>query len=76
MDPNPDFDKINITDFLHRWNIDCEDCNLSDKQKNARVIDYCSSEVQEIIQVLEDYTELNWENLQVELKGLFWQYDK
>ena len=25
------FDKMNITDFLHRWNIDYEDCNFIDK---------------------------------------------
>ena len=70
------FDKTNITDFLRRWNIECEDYDLNDRQKCARIIDYCSAETQEIIEVLEGYTESNWEKLQAELKELFWQYDK
>jgi hypothetical protein len=70
------FDKTNITDFLRRWNIECEDYDPNDKQKCARIIDYCSLETQEIIEVLEGYTESNWGKLQTELKELFWQYDK
>ena len=70
------FDKMNIIDFLRRWDIACEDCDISDKKKCARIIDYCSPKVQEIIEVLEGYTESDWEKLQAELKGLFWQYDK
>jgi hypothetical protein len=70
------FDKANITDFLRRWNIECEDYNLNDKQKCARIIDYCSAETKDIIEVLEGYADSNWEKLQNELKELFWQYDK
>ena len=70
------FDKVNITDFLRHWDIACEDCDISDEKKCAWIIDYCSPEVQEIIEVLEGYTGSNWEKLQTELKGLFWQYDK
>ena len=53
------FDKINIFDFLCRWDIECEDYNLFDKKKYARIIDYCSSEIQKIIEILEDYIESN-----------------
>lgn len=70
------FDKADVTDFLRRWNIECEDYGLNDNQKCARIIDYCSKETQEIIEILEGYTTSNWDKLQTELKELFWQYDK
>ena len=70
------FDKADVTDFLRRWNIECEDYGLNDNQKCARIIDYCSKETQEIIEVLEGYTTSSWDKLQTELKELFWQYDK
>ena len=70
------FDKANITDFLRRWNIECDDYNINDKRKCARIIDYCSPQTQEVIEVLDGYIESNWDKLQTELKDLFWQYDR
>jgi hypothetical protein len=70
------FDKTNITDFLRRWNIECEDYSLTDEQKCDRIIDYCAEDVQDVIKLLDGYTTRNWETLQAELKKLYWQYDK
>jgi Protein of unknown function (DUF4100) len=70
------FDKTNITDFLRRWDIECEDYGLTDSQKCARIIDYCAKDIQDVIELLKGYTERNWETLQAELKKLYWQYDK
>ena len=70
------FDKTDVTDFLRRWNIECEDYGLSDPQKCDRIIDYCSPEIREVIELLDGYTNRDWEALQAELKKLYWQYDK
>jgi hypothetical protein len=70
------FDKTNVSEFLRRWNIECEDYGLTDAQKCSRVGDYCIKEVKEVIELLPGYTEGNWETLQKELKSTYWQHDQ
>ena len=70
------FDNTNVTEFLHRWNIECEDFGLTDAQKCARIPDYCTPETKDVIELLDGYKNNDWTKLQSELKGLFWQHDK
>ena len=72
----PFFDNTNVTEFLRRWNIECEDYGLSDSQKCARLPDYCTPKTKDVIELLDGYKQSNWTKLQEELKGLFWQYDR
>ena len=70
------FDNTNISEFLHRWNNECEDFGLTDPQKCTRLPDYCTSETKDTIELLSGYKDKNWTTLQSELKSLFWQHDK
>ena len=66
----------NITEFLRRWNIECEDFGLTNPQKCTRLPDYCTPETKDTIELLSGYKDKNWTTLQSELKELFWQHDK
>ena len=70
------FAKHNVTDFVRRWNIECEDYGITDAQKCARIIDYCSSDIREVVEMCDGYIEKDWPKLQTELKTLYWQYDQ
>jgi hypothetical protein len=70
------FDNANVTEFLRRWNIECEDYGLTDIQKCIRLPDYCTAKTKDVIEILDGYKQNNWTKLQEELKGLFWQYDQ
>jgi len=72
----PFFDNTNVTEFLRRWNIECEDFGLSDAQKCTRLPDYCTPKTKDGVELFEGYLNNDWANLQDELKALFWQYDK
>jgi hypothetical protein len=72
----PYFDNTNVTEFLRRWNLECEDFGLTDRQKCARLPDYCTPKTKDVVELLEGYKTSNWTKLQEELKGLFWQYDR
>jgi Protein of unknown function (DUF4100) len=70
------FDNTNITEFLRRWDNECEDFGLTDPQKCTRLPDYCTPETKDTIELLSGYKSKNWTTLQSELKDLFWQHDK
>jgi hypothetical protein len=70
------FDNTNITEFLRRWNNECEDFGLTDPSKCTRLPDYCTPETKDTIELLSGYKNKNWTTLQSELKDLFWQHDK
>ena len=72
----PFFDDTNVIEFLHRWNIECEDFRLSKKQRCVQLPDYCTSKTKDVIKLFEEYINNDWEKLQDELKALFWQHDK
>ncbi len=71
-------DNTNVTEFLRRRNIECEDCGLSEGQKCAQLPDYCSPKIKILLNSSKG-TLITIEargKLQEELKDLFWQYDK
>jgi hypothetical protein len=70
------FNEVNVSEFLRRWNIECEDAGLTGPQKCQRVGDYCSPEVKEVVELLPGYDEKDWAVLEKELKNMYWQYDE
>src|SRR5947207_15593588 len=71
----PFFDKVDVTDFLRHWNIECEDCGFSGRQKCERLWFYCSDEVRDIIEFFEGYRRKDWDLLEKELRDFFYRYD-
>jgi hypothetical protein len=69
------FDGNDVTKFLQRWNIECEDFGLTDTQKCERILYYCTDEIKELIEFLEGYATNDWDLLQRELKSIYWQND-
>src|SRR5205814_627723 len=61
------FDNTNVSEFLRRWNIECEDFGLTDAQKCARIPDYCTSETKDVVELLDGYKMNDWTKLQSEL---------
>jgi hypothetical protein len=62
------FDKFNISEFLPRWNIECEDFSLTGPQKCQ---DYHTPEIKDVIELLPGYDENNWTILQQQLKDVY-----
>ena len=58
------FDNTNVTEFLRRWNIECEDFGLTDTQKCARIPDYSTPETKDVIELLNGYKTNDWVKLQ------------
>ena len=64
----PHFDGMNITEFLRRWNIECEDAGLTKSQKCDRFPYYCTNDIQSVVELLDVYLERNWAKLEENLK--------
>jgi hypothetical protein len=70
------FDGNGVTEFLRRWNLECQDFGLTDAQKCERIPYYCSEEIKDLIEFLDGYVENDWTKLQKQLKEMYWQNDK
>jgi len=68
----PHFDGTDITEFLRRWNIECEDVGLSSSQKCDRVPFYCTPDVKDVVELLDGYLEKDWTKLEKDLKEQYW----
>ena len=71
----PLFDGIDITEFLRRWNIECEDVGLTKPQRCDRLPYYCTPNVKDVVELLDGYLEKDWDKLQNDLKDQYWQND-
>ena len=49
------FDNTNVTEFLHRWNNECEDFDLNEPQRYTHLPDYCTPETKDTIELLSGY---------------------
>ena len=59
---------MNITEFLYQWNIEYENVRFIDSQKCDRFSYYYIESIQNVIELLDDYIDKNWDNLQANLK--------
>ena len=69
------FDGTDVTEFLRRWNIECQDAGHDGKAKCERLPFYCAPGVKEVVELLDGYLEENWTKLENDLKGQYWQND-
>ena len=69
------FDKDNVTKFLHKWNQECDDYGLSDEQRCLHFPDYCTPDIETIVECFSRYRKKDWVKFQEELKTSFWQYE-
>ena len=69
------FDGKGVSEFLRRWDNECDDFGYDDKRKCRRLPDYCSPEVELTIKLMDEHLQEDWVVLQRELKDLFWQKD-
>jgi len=49
------FEKANITEFLRRWNIECDTFGLSEEERCVNLPLYCVPETQDIVEILGGY---------------------
>ena len=70
------FDKTNVTEFLRRWDIECDTFGLSAEERCVSLPLYCTPNTQDLIEVLPGYLSHDWALLKKDLKTLFSQYDK
>ena len=69
------FDGTDVSEFLRRWNIECEDFGINEPKKCARLPYYCSKEVKDVVEILDGYVEEDWTKLEAGLKEHYWQND-
>jgi hypothetical protein len=69
------FNGTDVTEFLRRWNIECEDAGYDDKGKCRRLPFYCEPTVKDVVELLDGYLEEDWAKLENDLKGQYWQND-
>jgi hypothetical protein len=59
----PFFDNTNVIEFLRQWNLEYEDFGLTDRQKCARLPDYCTPKTKDVVELLDGYKAFNWTRL-------------
>jgi hypothetical protein len=54
------FDGNDVTKFLRRWSIECDDFGLTDTQRCQRILYYCCDDVKALVECLEGYKTNDW----------------
>jgi len=65
------FDKTNVTEFLRRWDIECDTFGLSAEEHCVNLPLYCAPDTQDLVEVLPGYLSHDWTLLKKDLKTLF-----
>lgn len=69
------FNGENASDFLEKYNMECELFSVNEQQRGLRFQHYCTLEVEEIVKILPGYETHKWDKLQDKIKNFYWQYD-
>src|SRR5579859_1856522 len=70
------FDKTNVSEFLKRWEEECEEIGYTDAQKSVKLPAYCAEETRIAIRNLGGFEEKSWVRLCGEMKDLFQAHDR
>src|SRR5579859_4233602 len=70
------FDKTNVSEFLKRWEEECEEVGYTDAQKCVKLPAYCAEETRIAIRNLGGFEEKSWVRLCGEMKDLFQAHDR
>jgi len=69
------FDGRNVSEFIKRWDLECDEFGHTENEKWARFFWYCTDEIAPAIKLLPSYLAKDWPGLQKELKSLFARRD-
>jgi hypothetical protein len=61
---------------LDDWNLECVDYGYNDGEKCTHFPRYCEKMIKDVVMLLSGYISHNWNILQADLKGLYWQHDR
>src|SRR5579859_810575 len=70
------FDKTNVTEFLKRWEEECDEVGYTDAQKCVKLPAYCAEDTRIAIRNLKGYEEKSWAKMCGEMKDLFQAHDR
>src|SRR5579859_5824121 len=70
------FDKMNVSEFLKRWEEECEEVGYTDAQKCVKLPAYCAEDTRIAIRNLRGYEAKNWVMMCGEMKDLFQAHDR
>src|SRR5579859_4235505 len=70
------FDKTNVSEFLKRWEEECEEVGYTDAQKCVKLPAYCAEDTRITIRNLKGYEEKSWAKMCGEIKDLFQAHDR
>src|SRR5579859_1753890 len=70
------FDKTNVTEFLKRWEEECDEVGYTDAQKCVKLPAYCAEDTRIAIRNLRGYEAKNWVMMCGEMKDLFQVHDR
>jgi len=70
------FDKANVTEFLRRWEEECEEVGYTDQQKCTKLPAYCAEDIRIAIKSMVGYEIKSWETMAGEMRDLFRTYDR
>src|SRR5579859_6144928 len=70
------FDKTNVSEFLKRWEEECEEVGYTDAQKCVKLPAYCAEDTRIVIRNLKGYEEKSWARMCGEMKDLFQAHDR
>jgi len=70
------FDKTNVTEFLKRWEEECDEVGYTKAQKWVKLPAYCAEDTRIAIRNLKGYEEKSWTKICDEMKELFQAHDR
>ena len=70
------FDNNNVSEFLERWNIECDVFVFIPMKRYVNLPLYCIPVTGKLVKAFKGYTAHSWDLLQEELKGFFFEEDR
>ena len=70
------FDNTNISEFLERWNIECDAFGLTTTERCVNLPLYCIRPTMKLVKAFKGYAARDWGLLQEELKSFFFEEDR
>jgi hypothetical protein len=71
-----EFNGKDVSRFLRRWELDCDDFEISPARRCERLPFYCTDEIEKTVRCLPGYPEQNWDQLKASLKSVYSQYEE
>jgi hypothetical protein len=69
------FTRQNASDYLDKFNVECELYRVKPEQRVLLFPHYCVPSIKDVVKLLPGYETKSWDNLQTEIKKLYWAGD-